>query len=69
MKKGIKILLSLLILVLVFLISFVCYLQFGYYRIGDTQIDILNNQNNLVVLDKEYSITTYNIGFGAYDRE
>ena len=69
MKKGIKILLSLLILVLVFLISFVCYLQFGYYRIGDTQIDILNNQNNLVVFDKEYSITTYNIGFGAYDRE
>ena len=55
--------------ILVILISFVCYLQFSYYRIGDTQIDINNNQNNLVLLDEEYSITTYNIGFGAYDRE
>ena len=54
---------------MLFLISFICYLQFSYYRIGDTKIDIYNNQNNLVLLDSEYSITTYNIGFGAYDRE
>ena len=45
--------------ILVILISFVCYLQFSYYRIGDTQIDINNNQNNLVLLDEEYSIFDY----------
>ena len=69
MKKIYKILIILVSIILLFLISFICYLQFSYYRIGDTKIDIYNNQNNLVLLDSEYSITTYNIGFGAYDRE
>ena len=69
MKKIIRLVLILLISVLMFLISYICYLQFSYYRIGDTKIDVYNNQENIVVLDNEYSITTYNIGFGAYDRE
>lgn len=69
MKKFLIILSIIVSSALLFLISFVCYLQFSYYRIGDTKIDVNNNQENLVLLDKEYSITTYNIGFGAYDRE
>ena len=69
MKKILIILSIVVSSILVFLISFVCYLQFSYYRIGDTEIAVINNQNDLVLLDEEYSITTYNIGFGAYDRE
>ena len=61
MKKIIRLVLILLISVLMFLISYICYLQFSYYRIGDTKIDVYNNQENIVVLDNEYSITTYNI--------
>ena len=69
MKLFLKILIITLSSILVFLISFVCYLEISYYRIGDTNIDVLNNQENLVLLDEEYVITTYNIGFGAYDRD
>ena len=69
MKKVLIILGIVVSVILIFVVAFVCYLQFSYYRIGDTKIDIYNNQNNLVILDEEYSITTYNIGFGAYDRD
>ena len=69
MNKIIKFFISLLTIVILFAICFVCYLQFSYYRIGDTKIEIVNNQDTYVNLSEEYSITTFNIGFGAYDRE
>lgn len=68
-KKITKIFLLFLCVVIVFGIGYVCYLQFGYYRIGDENIAINNNQENKIVLNSEYSITTFNIGFGAYDRD
>ena len=64
-----KILKKLLFFVIVFALLFVLYLELSYYRIGDTNIDIHNNQEFYVSLSEEYSITTFNIGFGAYDRE
>ena len=69
MNKLVRIFSLLLGVIIVFAICFVCYLELGYYRIGDTNIDIENNQELNINLSEEYSITTYNIGFGAYDRE
>ena len=69
MGKIIRFLCVLLSVVIIFATCFVGYLQFSYYRIGDTNIDIHNNQDLNVSLGEEYSITTFNIGFGAYDRE
>lgn len=53
-------------------LTYVVYMQIQYYRIEDNldlSKDILNNQEEAVVLNQEYTITTYNIGFGAYNRE
>ena len=69
MKRIVSIILILASCLLVFALAFVGYLNFSYYRIGDTAIDINNNQSQLLDLNEEYSITTFNIGFGAYDRE
>ena len=69
MKKFIKILLAVLAVLILLAVGFICYLQFSYYRIGDTDLPISNNQSEKLSLGKEYSITTYNIGFGAYDRD
>ena len=69
MKRLFKTLLIGLLVIFIFLGSFVIYLELSYYRIEDSTIDINNDQTNLVTLENEYSITTYNIGFGAYDRD
>lgn len=52
---------------LVTAVSYVGYVMGTYYRIGDVNIDI-NKKANLekVATNKELTITTYNIGFGAY---
>ena len=68
-RRIMKIFIIFLCFIIVFAISFICYLQFSYYRIGDENIDIYNNQDKLVEINQEYTITTFNIGFGAYDRE
>ena len=73
MKLFLKIFLIFLGVVILFLGGFVAYLEISYYRIGDTETEISNNENaeggKYLTLGEEYSITTFNIGFGAYDRE
>lgn len=50
-----------------------CYLEyviFQYYRIDDEiQLDIIDNSDGVLDLNKTYTVSTYNIGFGAYDHE
>ena len=50
-----------------------CYLEYvilQYYRIDDEiQLDIIDNSNGALALNKTYTVSTYNIGFGAYDQE
>lgn len=72
MKIKFKVLIILGSIFLVILIAagvFVLNLDIKARRIGDCSLDIKNNQDNVVSLNKEYSIATYNIGFGAYDQE
>lgn len=70
-----KILLSLAIVVSTLLIivgGYVIYMSIQYYRIEDVKNiteSIQNNQSELVALETEYTISTYNIGFGAYSRD
>lgn len=66
---GLSILLAVLLLLLVVL-SYVAYLSVNYYRIRDYQtLAINNNKTEQVALDTAYTISTYNIGFGAYNHE
>lgn len=49
---------------------YVGYVVVTYYRIDDnTQIQGDNPQTTIMAKDGEYSIVTYNVGFGAYDQE
>lgn len=74
LKKTLKIicftLLSLVGLILLILVGYVIYLSATYYRIDDNQVlDVTNNQTAQISLNDDYSITTYNIGFGAYSQD
>lgn len=73
-KKVFKIILwsilGIIFLLFLAVLSYFIYLSAGYYRIKDnTELVIENNANSLISLGTEYSITTYNLGFGAYTRE
>lgn len=62
--------LALIALILVVLIAYVMYVGLSYERIPDnTVVEIENNQTEKVTLGTEYSIVTYNVGFGAYTHD
>ena len=71
-RKIFKIFVSLLILVALIVGGYVIYLTNQYYRIEDEMnysSNVEGGNNSLVCLDTEYTITTYNIGFGAYNHD
>ncbi len=73
MKLIFKILKSILCLIGILVLvvgGYVGYVLLQYYRIDDNQtLNVENNVSNKVELNTEYSISTYNIGFGAYNQE
>lgn len=62
-----------IIMILVGIVSgYVAYLSTNYYRIKDmTVCEVNNSQSQKISLGEEYnySISTYNIGFGAYSKD
>ncbi len=52
-------------------VSYLSYVIFSYHRIGDTKLDIKNVGNAKEKIDTEdpLTLTSYNIGFGAYSPE
>lgn len=64
---------SLLGAVVLLLLGYVGYVTLSYYRIGDKPIEVINNQTQTISTadfdTKEFRISTYNIGFGAYERD
>ena len=72
MKMKFKILIIIGSIFLVILIAggaFVLSLDIKSRRIGNCSLEVKNKQEDLISLNKEYSIATYNIGFGAYDQD
>lgn len=77
MKKPLKITLisvgSVLLVVILVAISYLGYVIGSYSRIGDTALEINNNQTATIkssdIDSKSFKITSYNIGFGAYERD
>ena len=50
--------------------GYVVYVIAQYYRIDDKMaLEIHNKQTELVAINKEYSVMSYNVGFGAYSPE
>lgn len=71
LKIFIRALLTILIAFVVIAVSYVAYVFIDYYRLPDRlDIDIDNGAKiEKMEVDKTYSISTYNIGFGAYDQD
>ena len=69
-KITLRVVAIILAVILLILGSYVLYICLQYSRIKDnTEISINNNKSTLVSLDTDYSIATYNIGFGAYTHD
>lgn len=70
LKAGLKILLGIFVAVLLVVIAYVIYVFAVYDRIEDNQVLIPEKngamEDVIVQTGTEYSIVTYNIGFGAY---
>ena len=76
MKKTIKILgctiLSIFAIIILFVAGYIIKLSVEFYRIEDSTdltSEVTNNNTNVVNKDTEYTISTFNIGFGAYTKD
>lgn len=71
LKKVLKALIILIIACIVSVLLYVAYVMIQYYRIEDlSKIDINNKSlSKPLELNKDYTVSTYNVGFGAYDKE
>lgn len=69
LKKLGAVALSIVLIVALVFGGYVIYLESTYSRIEDMKyIAVASNQTNRVMLGTDYSITTFNIGFGAYSQ-
>lgn len=73
MKKRWKILIGIVAVLLLLVIGYVVYVLTAYHRIGDVTLAAENNAKSgefaVVEKDTEYSVMSYNIGFGAYEED
>jgi len=69
--KNILLWFTAILMVLIIIVG--CYLEyviFQYYRIEDEmELEITDGNANILDKNRVYSISTYNIGFGAYDQD
>ncbi len=66
-KRLVCVIASILVLCILFVVGYAAYLQITYYRIEDNlSLEVENNQNQTISTGNEYSVATYNVGFGAY---
>ena len=73
-KKIIKIIcITLACVILAFVLlagGYVSYVALQYYRIEDNiELTVINNKDQAVNLNQNYSVLSYNLGFGAYSPE
>ena len=74
MKKVFKVtawtLLGIILALILAVGIYVVYMLIQYYRIEDNlDLEINNNKSQIITLNTNYTIATYNIGFGAYTHE
>ena len=68
-KRLLVIGLSVVLAVVLIVGGYFAFLQISFSRIEDSRyIKVESNQSNRLVLGKTYSISTFNIGFGAYSQ-
>lgn len=70
-KTILKTMLCIVLAIVIVLAGYVAYLFIDYHRIEDNQNLEIDNKitNGVMQVGNEYTITTYNVGFGAYDAD
>lgn len=69
-KKTLKIVVAVFTALLLIVGGYVAYYLLSYDRIEDNlTLDITNAQTSVAKLNQEYTVASYNIGFGAYTQD
>ena len=69
MKKALKIIGIILLVLILVAIGYVAYVFIAYHRIGNTKITPEGTSKNEKIGGSEYTVVSYNIGFGAYESD
>ena len=69
MKKALKIILFVLLALLIIVAGYFAYVFISYHRIGSGPIKTEGSASQALNKDAEYKIVSYNIGFGAYEKD
>lgn len=70
MKKILKILLFVVLTLVVLVGAYVVYVLVTYYRVEDNlSLEVVNQAEGEAKSDTDYSIISYNVGFGAYSAD
>ena len=69
-KKIGKSILILLLALLLLIGGYVLYVVLDYHRLEDNlEVEVTDTQTDIVETDVEYDLLSFNIGFGAYERD
>ena len=66
-KKILKLLLILILVLLIVAGGYVAYVFISYHRLGDMELEPTKLTADPISVSQEYTIMSYNIGFGAYE--
>lgn len=67
LKRILQVIVGIIVILVAVVAAYIIYLQTSYYRIEDNlALDVENNPTTELKANSEYSVVTYNIGFGAY---
>lgn len=69
MPGWLRIALPVLCAVVVLALCYVAYVFIAYHRIGDETLDVSGEGKGEAQTQREYTIVSYNIGFGAYESD
>ena len=69
MKKWLKALLCVVLALVLIVVGYVAYVFIDYHRLGDMTVEVSNPQSGQMATGEDYSIMTWNIGFGAYESD
>lgn len=69
-KKTIKIILIVICIIALLAAGYVAYVLLSYHRIGNVTLDVKQGaEEDSVSAGEMYTITSYNVGFGAYQQD
>ena len=67
MRKFLNVILCIVLALVVIAAAYFAYLMLSYHRIGDQTLAVEEGAQNALQTDTDYTLLSWNIGFGAYE--